>query len=65
MQDDSNSHAVILETSPGFFAYVPLNEAPKQFSIGSNVKIEQQKISRLDGDLSKPTNINKNPSFPF
>jgi hypothetical protein len=45
MQDNSNNHAVILETSPKIYAYIPLENAPKFIPEGQMVKIEYNKIS--------------------
>jgi hypothetical protein len=42
-QDNSNNHAVILETAPNLYAYVPLDNAPTKIPDGGNVKIEYNK----------------------
>jgi len=57
MQDNSNKHAVILETSPGYFMYVPLTQGPKEPPVGSNVKIEFQRLAAPNGGTRATTII--------
>jgi len=43
MQDNSNNHAIVLETEPGVYKYVPLQEAPK-CKLGGNIRMEFQQV---------------------
>jgi hypothetical protein len=57
MQEDSNNHAVVLETKPGHYSYVPLFEAPVNASVGSNIKIDYQRVATSTGGTRKIVNI--------
>jgi len=53
MQENSNNHAVILETKPDHFLYIPLFEAPVNAPVGKNVKIEFQRLNTPTGGSRK------------
>jgi len=57
MQENSNNHAIILETKPGYFLYVPLFEAPYKIPLGKNIKIEFQRLVIPNGGSRKTMNI--------
>jgi hypothetical protein len=59
MQEDSNNHAVILETKPGHYSYIPLFEAPVNAPVGSSVHIDFQQLSTPTGGLKKTMNITR------
>ena len=59
MQENSYYHAVILETSPGQFSYVPLQEAPSDIKTGNNIKIQFEKIFNKNGQERMITKIVK------
>jgi len=57
MQENSFNHAVVLETSPGKYLYVPLFEAPVNAGMGKNIKIEFQRMATPTGGTRKVMNI--------
>jgi len=57
MQENSNNNAIILETTPGYFLYVPLFEAPSKIPLGKNIKIESQRIITPTGGTRKTMNF--------